>query len=293
MMHPPHVTLSVCRRVLHGFTLIELPVVRKCKRSAFTLIELLVVVAIIALLVAILLPSLNEARELALQAVCLANSKQFGTAVLYYLSDNDDNLFVTGTGGYTLGWVWAFHEYLQTTPTTPQELPDALGRVMSTVWVCPADEKRFDCAYEYGSAPWGYGANNPNIIANQPDWKWLYGPIHAHNIWKLWQIRSPADTMIFAETIQGNSSGVWSAYCADPYPGDIDYDWDGDGAIDSHLGVYNDPRYGTPYCNVAPRHPNLTANLTFLDGHAAGWNIVDIMKPPNENNDLWGRKLFD
>ena len=37
-----------------GFTLIELPVVRKCKRNAFTLIELLVVVANIALLVAIL-----------------------------------------------------------------------------------------------------------------------------------------------------------------------------------------------------------------------------------------------
>ena len=42
------------RRQHFGFTLIELPVARKCKRNAFTLIELLVVVANIALLVAIL-----------------------------------------------------------------------------------------------------------------------------------------------------------------------------------------------------------------------------------------------
>ena len=292
MIYQRQIKPSSNRNSFPAFTLIEPPVVRRCKRRAFTLIELLVVVAIIALLLAILVPSLNEARALALQVRCLVNLKQFGTAVLYYLADNDDNLFVTGTGGVTKGWYVTFSDYMG---GVDHDADAAEGK--SDMWVCPADEKRFAAtgwaAYPYGSAPWGYCTNSPNIIAAQPDWKWLYGPVWSHDIWKLWQIPSPADTMIFTEAIQGNLSGVWSAYCADSYPGNINYDWDGDGIIDSHSGILSDARYGHPYCNVAPRHPNLTANLTFLDGHAAGWNIVDIMKPPDENNDLWGRKLFD
>jgi prepilin-type N-terminal cleavage/methylation domain-containing protein/prepilin-type processing-associated H-X9-DG protein len=60
--------------------------------KGFTLIELLVVVAIIALLISILLPSLASAREGARAAVCLSNTKQFGHAVLMYTADNRTSL---------------------------------------------------------------------------------------------------------------------------------------------------------------------------------------------------------
>ena len=58
------------------------------KRKGFTLIELLVVVAIIALLISILLPSLSRARELAKRAVCASNLRGIGQGMHIYANDN-------------------------------------------------------------------------------------------------------------------------------------------------------------------------------------------------------------
>ncbi|GJM24459.1 MAG: hypothetical protein DHS20C16_08740 [Phycisphaerae bacterium] len=60
-------------------------------RKAFTLIELLVVVAIIALLISILLPSLSRARELSKRLVCGTQAKSYGTAVKIYANDNEEH----------------------------------------------------------------------------------------------------------------------------------------------------------------------------------------------------------
>ena len=61
------------------------------RRKGFTLIELLVVVAIIALLISILLPSLARARELSKRAVCAANLKGINTAIATYANDFDQS----------------------------------------------------------------------------------------------------------------------------------------------------------------------------------------------------------
>lgn len=61
------------------------------KFGGFTLIELLVVVAIIALLLAILLPSLERAREQGRITVCLSNQKGIGTASVQYLLEDKSN----------------------------------------------------------------------------------------------------------------------------------------------------------------------------------------------------------
>jgi len=61
-------------------------------RFGFTLIELLVVIAIIALLLGILLPSLNRARQQAKKIVCLSNMRQIGVALQAYLPDSEYRL---------------------------------------------------------------------------------------------------------------------------------------------------------------------------------------------------------
>jgi prepilin-type N-terminal cleavage/methylation domain-containing protein/prepilin-type processing-associated H-X9-DG protein len=66
------------------------------KRSAFTLIEILVVVAIIALLIAILLPSLARAKEMARMVQCQSNMRQISMAFCSYVVENKGRL----PGGY-------------------------------------------------------------------------------------------------------------------------------------------------------------------------------------------------
>jgi len=75
---------------------------RSLRHKGFTLVELLVVIGIIALLISILLPSLNRARETANRVKCGSNMRQIGQAILLYANENKGNyprtIYTVGNG---------------------------------------------------------------------------------------------------------------------------------------------------------------------------------------------------
>jgi prepilin-type N-terminal cleavage/methylation domain-containing protein len=71
--------------------------------TAFTLIELLVVIAIIAILMAILMPTLQRAREQGKRSACLNNLRQLGYAWNLYADDNDGKIICRNTIRFTTG----------------------------------------------------------------------------------------------------------------------------------------------------------------------------------------------
>src|SRR5215207_2473001 len=87
-------------------------------RGGFTLVELLVVIAIIGVLVALLLPAIQAAREAARRAQCQNNLKQIGLACLNYESARRvlpyGNMISNSTGGtFHSGWTIEILPYVE------------------------------------------------------------------------------------------------------------------------------------------------------------------------------------
>jgi general secretion pathway protein G len=116
------------------------------KPRAFTLIELLVVVAIIALLISILLPSLSRARELSKRTVCMANQRGIGQSFYIYAQD-DPGVFpaISETYEATSSNVQYFDPVDRTTMPSTTGIPSPTVDMWAVVRANNTTPKQFVC----------------------------------------------------------------------------------------------------------------------------------------------------
>jgi type II secretory pathway pseudopilin PulG len=121
----------------------RLPASSGIQSSAFTLVELLVVIGIIALLISMLLPALNKAREAAKKVVCASNLRQIGQAMQMYAGDNR-------------GWMPPGYVYTPPNFTMPQHiLGNYVDSFAGLILLLPR--------------PWNTGFSNPQAYLPNPD----------------------------------------------------------------------------------------------------------------------------
>lgn len=153
--------------------------------SGFTLVELLVVIGIIALLIAMLLPALNRAREMAKRTACASNLHQLGIGLIMYSNDNRQQLPLQVKDGDNIlplvAWLGADYRGAASPPNIPNKNPhdvsaywnfegmsqyvsgmDFPDRSIGGVWRCPNDDPdNYDqpwlaTEWSWGRQPFGY-----------------------------------------------------------------------------------------------------------------------------------------
>ena len=182
-------------------------------KKGFTLIELLVVVAIIAVLIAMLLPSLARARMVAKRTVCLANLRGCGTGFQMYASDNLGDIMVnmkspfkpdyTVGSGVNYGWAsllaygfdFGAPSAVQPGSTAPNlPPPPTFGHQNQPIYInprllrCTTDEKRDIRNAVYSKNDWvgdvgegctpTYAVFVADLNKDVPIWKEIQRNIH-------------------------------------------------------------------------------------------------------------------
>lgn len=228
---------------------------------AFTLVELLVVIGIIALLISILLPSLNKARQAAQRAQCLSNIRNMEIAQWNYATDNRGYLVQAGLGhngeesDLDLSWFTALSKYYggRLSPRCPSDFSPYWSPGPAVPGTNPASNR----VTSYGindfldkdRCPWGPNFENPVPLVD------LYI--------KIQKIRRPSATIQFAEmAYTGSMAGADHVH----FENIVTNNPPADAAKEMQTNAHGGPA----------KSGQSIANYGFLDGHAESLRFKDV-----------------
>ena len=209
---------------------------------AFTLIELLVVIAIIAILAALLMPSLQQARESAWKAVCIGNQRSVGALVLQYAHDHDEVTPHLWDRHARLTW----HNRLIDSGYTQNPAPG-----QPNIFLCPSHRPRAwtSPAYVTQEKSYAYGMR---LVAGNSDadatYGFKFGSGSVEPVLMKLDFGSPSQFLFIADSILNH----WAN------PGDAGHLYQRYYFRAGNIAVYSD--------SVHLRH-NGTGNFLFGDGH--------------------------
>lgn len=225
------------------------------KQGGFTLIELLVVVAIIVTLIAILLPSLNRAREQAKATVCLSKVRQIGLAMQIYTEEN--------SGFYPAldpspGYPW----YIALWPTLANREPNNTSGVTRAPanLICPTDYVAPLNIWPVNTAPHKYTSYGLNHVYIQV----VNGGAGLLSKRKVTNVENPGGTVLVVDAIDNISANGTAII--------------GVGTSYAHPNL---PNHATT-ARIGTRHNRMPGTLWF-DGHGSSEKYETLV-----DNKLWG-----
>ena len=288
----------------------------------FTLVELLVVIGIIALLVSILLPSLNRAREQAQKTQCMSNLRQFYIAdELYRLNASKQwhiPAFWSGNAANTAGnlhyqynriysGIYDFRQALGLPIINDRQVAGQNSHIVhcyvTAQWMCPVVLRMIPESIDSATGAvlypphFSYGMNTQGIDEKASEgtaWDAIDTPFPPHVVkgfhgYHSKQVKRHSEKLMWVDA----NFAMVNVYGSGIHPGwngkVSDYDYTLDRA---HFGVLPDGRPFDAQRTVAWRHRG-GANAVFFDGHVDWLRKDQLWKTDGSGNRIANMGLWD
>ncbi|HCG27279.1 MAG TPA: hypothetical protein DER70_17045 [Lentisphaeria bacterium] len=231
--------------------------------ECFTLIELLIVIAIIAILAGMLMPALNQARQMAFTTACRSNLKQYALGLASYTSESNEYLcygYNSSSSASTFNHI--LYPYIFNRPLKLDGY-SSTKPVNVKLYQCPAAKYK----HVYYTLMSSYGYNYSGVISTSPTQRILGYKSSTENNppTKTGQIKQPSAVFFFGDGRLNITSNLW-----------------GDNPAYPNNAPGSDPSEFVPW-----RHQK-QVNILYGDGHAASRRVSpEIRVTTNEGKLFW------